>query len=92
MAMPATKRSFDNRTWRPLACMAHARRIFFETQPEGYLLRLWILERIQTLYAIERRTREIELSQENRYAQRQSESVPVLNEMEIWLHENCTKV
>ena len=75
-----------------LSCMAHARRYFFEAGPVDSPLRLWMLEKIQALYEIEERARKGELSYENRHCLRQDESIPILDAMEKWLHENCTKV
>jgi len=76
----------------PLACMAHARRNFFEVQPDDSPHRLWMLEKIQTLYEIEQRAREGHLTPEDRYHLRQSESLPILDAIKKWLHENSTQV
>lgn len=76
----------------PLACMAHARRYFFDAQPTDSSLRLWMLDHIQALYDIEAQAKKRNLSSVERFQLRQAESIPVLDAMEKWLHENCTRV
>jgi len=73
-----------------LSCMVHARRNFYEAEPLDSPLRSWMLDSIQKLYEIEDRARR--LSREVRFHLRQAEAVPILDEMEKWLHENCTRV
>lgn len=75
-----------------LSCMAHARRYFFEAGPVNSPLRLWMLEKIQALYEIEERARKGNLSSDDRFKLRQEESIPILDAMGKWLHENCTRV
>jgi transposase len=60
-----------------LACMAHARRYFENAKAEDPHFVNYILGQIQRLYAIERQTQE--LSPEQRLALRQSQAVPILD-------------
>ena len=87
-----------------LACFAHARRGFVETlkslglnpkklpanPPAKARRTLYALQRIQTLYVIERRIRDE--PPELRHRARQAESVPVLNALRAWLDDTLDKV
>lgn len=67
-----------------LACMAHARRKFFElNQAQPNAIAQEALTRIAALYEIEQRGRT--MSSEERTALRQSEAVPLLESLHIWL-------
>ena len=67
-----------------LACLAHARRKFFElNQAQPNTIAQEALTRIAALYEIEQRGRP--LSSEERTALRQSEAVPLLDSLHIWL-------
>lgn len=67
-----------------LACMAHARRKFFElNQAQPNVVAQEALVRIAALYAIEHRARE--LSVEERTALRSREAAPLLDSLHIWL-------
>jgi transposase len=67
-----------------LACMAHARRKFFElNQSQPNPVAQEALVRIAALYEIERRGRE--LSIEERAALRQQEALPLLDALHAWL-------
>jgi transposase len=75
-----------------LACMAHARRYFekaLKNDPEraGYML-----SKIQELYAIERRSKEMGFSYEQRYYYRKRKAKPILKEIEKWLKTNIYEV
>lgn len=71
-----------------LGCMAHARRKFEESLDNDHDRADAMLKQMQVLYGIERKARENNLSHEERYILRQTESLPVLNEMEAWLKEH----
>ena len=87
-----------------LACWAHARRGFVDAlkslglnpkklpanPPAKARRTLYALQRIRTLYAIERRIRD--KPPEYRYLARQSESVPVLDALRTWLDVTIDKI
>ena len=67
-----------------LACLAHARRKFFElNQAQPNAIAQEALARIAALYQIEQRGRP--LSSEERTALRESEAVPLLDSLHVWL-------
>jgi len=68
-----------------VGCMAHARRYFTEAQPVDPERSEWMLTRMQQLYAVERSARENQLSHEERFAERQKTSTPVMKEIKAWL-------
>ncbi|QZE13533.1 IS66 family transposase [Halosquirtibacter laminarini] len=68
-----------------LACMAHARRKFFEAKENDRTRAEYALKKIQELYKIERTSQEKELSIEETYLLRQELAVPILKELEKWL-------
>ena len=69
-------------------CMAHARRHFFDAQKYKKDMAVWMLDKIQDLYTIERTAREENYTHAQRLSLRQEKSVPVLNQMKQWLDEN----
>ena len=71
-----------------LACMAHARRKFKESLDNDPALASWMMTRMQKLYEIEDKARKLKLTYDERKELRQLESVPILQEMEIWMREN----
>jgi len=75
-----------------LACMAHARRKFDEAKDNDFQRATIALEYIQKLYKIERKAREEKLSNQARKQLRNTESIPVLQELESWLKEELVKV
>jgi len=75
-----------------LACMAHARRKFFEAKDNDKKRSEEALTMIQELYETERKARENNLSHDERKVLRQEESLPVLKELESWLKANLTQV
>lgn len=75
-----------------LHCMAHARRKFDEAKDNDKSRAEYALMEFQKLYAIERQARERALSIEDRYALRQAESLPVLNNLKSWMLENYKAV
>lgn len=75
-----------------LACMAHARRYFEKAlgnDPEraGYML-----SKMQELYAIERQSKKMKFSYEQRYYYRKRKAKPVLKEIRKWLKTNIYEV
>lgn len=75
-----------------LACMAHARRYFekaLKNDPEraGYML-----SKIQELYVVERRSKEMGFSYEQRYYYRKRKAKPILKQIEKWLNNNVYEV
>jgi transposase len=74
-----------------LACMAHARRKFEEALDNDKPRAEQMLKLIQRLYAIERKARETDMSHEERFILRQAESLPILNEMEVWMKDNIVQ-
>ena len=69
-------------------CWAHARRYFEKALKNDKVRASWMMEKIQLLYAIERKAREEKLSFDDRLLLRQRESVPVLAEIKQWLDKN----
>lgn len=74
-----------------LGCMAHARRKFEESLDNDPALAGWMMKKMQELYWIEQKARELNLSFDQRKELRQLESIPILNEMEEWMRENQIK-
>ncbi|MEO5999002.1 MAG: IS66 family transposase [Chitinophagaceae bacterium] len=68
-----------------LHCMAHSRRKFSEAMGNDAPRATYVLERMQALYAVERRIKEESLSPDQIIALRQSESLPVLKELKEWM-------
>ena len=75
-----------------LHCMAHARRYFEKALDSDEQRASHALSDIQKLYAIERHARQADLSNEQRYALRQEQAVPVLNAWHMWLLEQAAIV
>lgn len=68
-----------------LACMAHARRYFDKALNNDKARATHALEKIQQLYAIERRCDERDDPPDRRHEHRQREAEPILDELEQWL-------
>lgn len=75
-----------------LACMAHARRYFEHALGNDPKKAEYVLTKIQKLYAIERRAKEMEYSHEQRYYYRKRMAKPVLKKLERWLKTNIHEV
>ena len=73
-----------------LACMAHSRRKFEHALENDRVRANHALKLIQKLYETERICRECDYTQEQRYHQRQEKSLPVMQELEVWLKEQIT--
>lgn len=74
-----------------LACLAHARRKFYEALGDNKELASHFLERIQVLYALERELREINAADEIILKHRKETALPILNELHQWLKDNLAK-
>ena len=73
-----------------LACWAHARRYFEKALIEDQKRASYVLQEIQKLYAIERKT--AELTPQERHAIRLEEALPIINELGQWLHRERNAV
>jgi transposase len=77
---------FDKRTdITQLNCMAHSRRKFSEAMNNDGPRASYVLEKMQLLYAVERRIKEEHLKPDQILELRQSASVPVLKELKEWM-------
>jgi transposase len=68
-----------------VACWAHARRKFVEAEKSEPELASQAIERIGTLYAIEKQCTEAELDDDRRLAVRQEHALPLLNDLFAWM-------
>lgn len=75
-----------------VACMAHARRKFYDAQKNDKKRAAYMLDLIGKLYVIEKRAREENMKPEQRYELRQKEAKPILQEIKTWLDENINQV
>lgn len=75
-----------------LACLAHARRKFEHALNNDYDRATYALKLIHSLYAIEQKARDNELNYQQIKELRQTEAVPVLQDIEIWLKEEIYNV
>lgn len=73
-------------------CMAHARRKFFDAQTNDVERARHALAQMQLLYAVERRCKEEQLSEEQIYQARQERAVPILNELGEWMKKAYQEV
>lgn len=75
-----------------LACFAHARRYFEKALSNDKKRAAWMMKRIQYLYMVERRAKEMGLSHEERYEFRKRHSSRVLQQMREWMLKNRIQV
>lgn len=75
-----------------VACWAHARRMFEQALAYDKVLAGFVLEKIQTLYAIERRARELGVTAYERKEIRLNDALPILNEIGEYIAGNRSKV
>ena len=68
-----------------VACMAHARRKYFEAQSSDIMRSMVMLAYFHLLYDVEREAREIGLDAAARLALRQARSLPLLEDMKAYL-------
>jgi len=83
---------FDNERITLLHCMAHARRKFEQALYDDKVRAEYVLQEMQKLYAFERKAREENYTQVQRYELRQTESVAVLQSLHDWFKENLRQV
>jgi transposase len=69
-------------------CMAHARRKFEKAKDNDLKRAEYVLERMAKLYMTEREAREKGLSFDQRKELRTEQSLPVLQELELWMKEH----
>lgn len=77
--------AFDGKGITLLHCMAHARRKFDEALGNDKQRAEYALTEIQKLYAIERKAKEGNFTQQERHAIRQEEAAPILKALEQWM-------
>lgn len=75
-----------------VGCMAHLRRKFHESLDNDKSRANHALELIQSLYAIERKMREQQLSTEEKTDIRKKQSKPIMLKLKVWLEEEEPKV
>jgi len=73
-------------------CMAHARRKFESSKDNDPQRAEYVLERMRKLYMTEREARENNLSSDQRKELRVELSLPVLQELEIWMKEQLPEL
>jgi transposase len=83
---------FNNHPVTLLHCMAHARRKFEQALDHDKERAEHVLQQMQQLYAVERKAREENYTNTQRYELRQAQSVPVLLELHTWFKENIVRV
>ncbi len=84
--------ALTNKQLKLAGCMAHARRYFFDAKENDKARAIWLLDKLQELYAIEQTARENKYSHAQRLALRQQSSLPVLQEIKQWLNKNQLEV
>ena len=82
---------------RHVGCMAHARRKFSDAvKAQGRNKKRGKAHRglglIQKLYRVEQKARKQKLTPEKRYALRQSQAQPILDEIRVWLNQSLPQV
>lgn len=77
---------------RLLACMAHARRYFEKALDNDASRASYVLEQIQKLYAIERKSRERSINSETRLRYRKLYAIPILTTLGVWLQQQTFQV
>lgn len=82
----------QNKDITVLNCVAHARRMFFEAQPNDAIRSEAALGFIQQLYAIERYIKDQKFTNDQIQSERQQKSVPILNQFNPWLKINLLEV
>ena len=75
-----------------LSCWAHARRYFDKALKNDHERASHVMKLIQVLYAIEALAREAEMSHADRHALRIEKSLPVINEIGVYIHKNKSMV
>lgn len=73
-------------------CMAHSRRKFHESLKTDKVKAIYVLERMQVLYALEQQMRDEGMDWEERTLLRQEKAVPALEELGKWLKKEIKLV
>ncbi len=71
-----------------VGCMAHARRYFEKSLDSNKTEASYFISRLQEVYAVERTIREEKLEDQQIIMLRKEKSLPVLNELGLWLKDN----
>jgi len=79
-------------TLKHLSCMAHARRYFEKALDNDKTRASYALEKIQRLYALERKTREKQLDNTTILRYRRRYAKPILKQLHDWMQEEYPKV
>ncbi len=77
---------------RLAACMAHARRKFFEAKDENPDVCNFVLSQIGELYDTERNIRENEFSNEQILSERKKKSAPIMKSLKTYFDEQITQL
>jgi transposase len=84
---------FDKRAGITLLhCMAHARRYFEQALDNDKIRSEYFLQQVQLLYAVEKKAREENYDNEQRFVLRQEKSLSILAGLGDWLKENIMQV
>ena len=75
-----------------VACMAHARRKYFDAQSSDIMRAMVMLAYIHLLYDVEREARESGMEPGQRHALRQARSLPILADMKAYLERERPQV
>jgi len=75
-----------------LSCWAHARRYFEQSLKNDNQRASYVMKLIQLLYAIEALARESGMSHQERHALRLDKSLPIINEIGQYIHQEKNKV
>jgi transposase len=73
-------------------CMAHARRYFEKALDNDQQRADYFLRQVQILYALERKARDEKFSPQQRLNLRQTQAIPILNTIKVWLDEQLHQV
>jgi hypothetical protein len=77
---------------KEVACMAHARRKFYDARATDPQRAFTALAFVRQLYQIEAQARALELPADERRSLRQDHAVPVLDGFALWMHEESPRV
>lgn len=75
-----------------VACMAHARRKFYEAQSSDIMRSMVVLAYVHLLYQVERQARDAQMEAAARLALRQERSEPLLDDLKAYLERERPKV
>jgi hypothetical protein len=75
-----------------VACMAHARRKFYEAQSSDIMRSMVVLAYVHLLYEVERQARDAQMDAAARVALRQERSIPLLNDLRAYLERERPRV